>query len=231
MLLCATTIHIIATEIMQKKYTVLPKTGWSASQLWEIKCHSFVPLCLSLVLIGIGEGFLLSSDLGSAPWTILSQGIALQTHVDVGFASFIVSCAVMLAWIPLRLKIGLGTILNILLIALALGMTAQAIHSPETALTRFAYAIFGILLMGIGSAVYLTCHMGSGPRDGLMVGLCQRFKLNIGIVRTTMESAVALIGWLLGGTLGFATLLFALSIGWVIQLTLSYFMTNARKNR
>ncbi|MGV6987503.1 membrane protein YczE [Testudinibacter sp. P80/BLE/0925] len=214
---------------MKKQYAVLPKTEWSANRLWEVKFHSFVPLCLSLLLVGVGEGFLLVSDLGSAPWTILSQGIALQTGVSVGFASFIISCVVMLAWLPLRLKIGLGTILNIVLIAIALGAVAASLATPQTALARFAYALLGILLMGVGSAFYLTCHMGSGPRDGLMVGLCQRFKLKVGIVRTAMESAVALIGFLLGGTLGFATLLFAFSIGWVIQFTLAIFSAKAKE--
>ncbi|MDH3000754.1 hypothetical protein A1D23_10050 [Chelonobacter oris] len=214
---------------MQKQYAVLPKTEWSANRLWEVKFHSFVPLCLSLLLVGLGEGFLLVSNLGSAPWTILSQGIALQTGVSVGVASFIVSCAVMLAWLPLRLKIGLGTLLNIILIAIALGLCAAVMQTPETALGRFVYALIGILLMGVGSAFYLTCHMGSGPRDGLMVGLCQRFKLKVGVVRTAMESTVAIIGFLLGGTLGLATLLFAFSIGWVIQLTLHFFNTAANK--
>ncbi|MGR6979897.1 membrane protein YczE [Testudinibacter sp. P27/CKL/0425] len=214
---------------MSKQYTVLPQTGWSANQLWEIKFRSFVPLCLSLLLTGIGEGFLLVSDLGSAPWTILSQGIALQTGVSVGIASFIISCLVMLAWLPLRLKIGLGTVLNIILIAVALGLVSATIATPETALGRLAYALLGIVFMGVGSAFYLTCHMGSGPRDGLMVGLCLRFKLKVGVVRTAMESAVALLGFLLGGTLGVATLLFALSIGWVIQFTFSFFRVYANK--
>lgn len=214
---------------MSKQYTVLPQTGWSANQLWEIKFRSFVPLCLSLLLTGIGEGFLLVSDLGSAPWTILSQGIALQTGVSVGIASFIISCLVMLAWLPLRLKIGLGTVLNIILIAVALGLVSATISTPETALGRLAYALLGIVFMGVGSAFYLTCHMGSGPRDGLMVGLCLRFKLKVGVVRTAMESTVALLGFLLGGTLGVATLLFALSIGWVIQFTFSFFRVYANK--
>ncbi|MGR3806285.1 hypothetical protein SAMN05660772_00071 [Pasteurella testudinis DSM 23072] len=217
------------SETLKKQYTVLPKTEWSANRLWEVKFHSFVPLCLSLLLFGLGEGFLLTSDLGSAPWTILSQGIALQTGISVGFASFIVSCLVMLCWLPLRLKIGLGTILNIILIALALDISAGTMQTPATALGQVGYAVIGILLMGIGSAFYLTCHMGAGPRDGLMVGLCQRFKLKVGLVRTVMESSVALIGFLLGGTLGFATLLFAFSIGWVIQLTLYCFTAYLKK--
>ncbi|TNG95387.1 YitT family protein [Pasteurellaceae bacterium USgator11] len=213
----------MTVNTFKKQFAVLPKTKWSASRLWEFKSRSFVPLCISLILVGIGEGFLLVSNLGSAPWTILSQGIALQTEVSVGVASFIVSCLVMLCWFPLHLKIGLGTVLNIILIAIALGVTAKMVASPATALGQIGYAVIGILLMGIGSAFYLTCHMGAGPRDGLMVGLCQRFKLKVGLVRPLMESSVALIGFLLGGTLGFATLLFAFSIGWVIQLTLYCF--------
>lgn len=215
----------------QKQFQVLPKTKWSANQLWELKLRSLLPLCLSLVLFGIGEGFLLLSNFGSAPWTILSQGVALQANISVGFASFLISCLVMLSWIPLRLKIGLGTVLNIVLIAVALDISTALLTPPDVFVLRLFYAVFGIVLMGIGSAFYLTCHMGAGPRDGLMVGLCHRFKLHVGVVRTAMESSVAIIGFLLGGTLGLATLLFAFSIGWVIQATLYLLRRYSLKNK
>ncbi|HBO37268.1 MAG TPA: hypothetical protein DD638_01255, partial [Pasteurellaceae bacterium] len=123
---------------------------------------------------------------------------------------------------PLRLKVGLGTLLNILVIALFLGITTAITPIPTTLFGRFSYAIGGILLFGISTAFYLTCHQGPGPRDGLMVGLCQHFHWNIGIVRTTLEIGVCLLGYLLGGIVGIGTLLFALSIGWIVQWTLFF---------
>ncbi|MGC6404923.1 YczE/YyaS/YitT family protein [Bisgaard Taxon 45] len=205
---------------MQKKFNVLPKTSWSASSIWALESKPFGVLVISLAILGIGEGLILLSDLGSAPWTVLSQGVSIQGGFSVGWASFMISCLVMLLWLPLKLRVGLGTILNILVIALFLGLTAAFMPKPTALLSRYLYLIVGILLFGIGSAFYLTCHQGAGPRDGLMVGLCQRFRLKVGMVRTTMEVSVCVLGFLLGGKLGIGTLLFAISIGWVVQGTL-----------
>ncbi|MFZ7135007.1 YczE/YyaS/YitT family protein [Avibacterium avium] len=206
---------------MNQKYNVLPHTPWTATGLWRVERHSIIVLICSLMLLGLGDGLLLLSNLGSAPWTVLSQGVALQAGFSVGWASLIISAIVMLMWFPLKLKMGLGTVLNMLLIALALGLTVASIPAPTTLFTRFVYAIVGILLFGIASAFYLTCHQGAGPRDGLMVGLCHRFHWKVGTVRTLMEVSVCALGFLLGGTVGIGTLLFAFSIGWVVQITLT----------
>jgi hypothetical protein len=170
--------------------------------------------------MGFGEALLLLSDLGSAPWTILSQGVALQGQFSVGWASWIISLMVMLAWFPLKLRPGLATVMNIFVIALFLGLTVYLLEKPTALYLRFTYAVVGILLFGIGNAFYLTCHQGPGPRDGLMVGLCYHFHWKIGIVRTSIEVFVCLLGYLLGGVLGIGTLMFALGIGWVVQYTL-----------
>ncbi|MDH3002900.1 YczE/YyaS/YitT family protein [Pasteurella multocida] len=203
-----------------KKYNVLPKTVWSASSLWALEIKSFFVLFVSLAIFGIGEGLILLSDLGSAPWTVLSQGVSIQGNFNVGWASFIISCIVMLFWLPLKLRVRLGTVLNILVIALFLGLSVEFMPKPTALLSRYFYLTVGILLFGIGSAFYLTCHQGAGPRDGLIVGLCQRFRLKVGMVRTTMEVSVCVLGFLLGGKLGIGTVLFAVSIGWVVQATL-----------
>ncbi|HHT7856739.1 membrane protein YczE [Pasteurella multocida] len=203
-----------------KKYNVLPKTVWSASSLWALEIKSFFVLFVSLAILGIGEGLILLSDLGSAPWTVLSQGVSIQGNFNVGWASFIISCIVMLFWLLLKLRVGLGTVLNILVIALFLGLSVEFMPKPTALLSRYFYLTVGILLFGIGSAFYLTCHQGAGPRDGLIVGLCQRFRLKVGMVRTTMEVSVCVLGFLLGGKLGIGTVLFAVSIGWVVQATL-----------
>ena len=203
-----------------KKAQVLPHTPWAAKSLWAFESKSFSVLLLSLSVMGFGEALLLLSDLGSAPWTILSQGVALRGEFSVGWASWIISSIVMLAWFPLKLRPGLATVMNIFVIALFLGLTVYLLEKPTALYLRFIYAVVGILLFGIGNAFYLTCHQGPGPRDGLMVVLCYRFHWKIGIVRTSIEVLVCLFGYLLGGVLGIGTLMFALGIGWVVQYTL-----------
>lgn len=207
---------------MQQKLTVLPQTSWMAKHLWALQCDSLSVLLCSLSIVGIGEGLLLLADFGSAPWTVLSQGVALQGNLNIGWSSLIISVLVMLAWIPLRLKVGLGTLLNILVIAVFLGLTTHSAPIPTTLCTRILYAIVGIVLFGVGAAFYLTCHQGAGPRDGLMVGLCQHFHWKISSVRTILEVSACLLGYWLGGTVGVGTLVFAFSIGWVIEWTLRF---------
>ncbi|TCP95761.1 hypothetical protein EDC44_10742 [Cricetibacter osteomyelitidis] len=207
---------------MSDKYSVLPQTKWTADALWTVELKALSMLLFSLVIMGVGDGLLVLSELGSAPGTVLAQGIALQGHFSVGWGSLIVSVVVMLLWFPLKLKPGLGTILNVLVIALFLGLTVVLIPKPIELFNRILFALFGIGILGIGTALYLTCHMGAGPRDGLMVGLCHRFNWKIGVVRTCLEVTMCISGWLLGGILGLGTLLFAFSIGWIVQLTLSF---------
>lgn len=207
-------------QTQSKSKQLLPQTRWSAHSHWQIEWRSFSVLFLSLTCLGVGDGLIVLANLGSTPWTVLSQGIAKQSGMSIGFASFIISVIVMLFWFPLKLKIGLGTLLNIVVIAFFLGLSVEILPQPTALFARFAYTILGILFFGIGSAFYLTCHLGAGPRDGLMVGLCQRFGLKVGIVRTSLETSVCLLGFLLGGVVGIGTLMFAISIGWVIQFTL-----------
>ncbi|EIJ67222.1 membrane protein YczE [Pasteurella bettyae] len=206
---------------MSKMFSLLPQTRWTATSFWSLEAKSLGVLVFSLAIMGIGEGLLLLSNLGSSPWTILAQGIALQGHFSVGWASFIISILVMLAWIPLRLKVGIGTLFNVFIIALVLGMTVSLFSAPSALIGRFTFAIVGILCFGVGSSFYLTCHQGAGPRDGLMVGLCQHFHLRIGIVRTILEVSACILGFILGGTVGIGTLLFAFLIGWIVQFTVS----------
>ncbi|PJG83706.1 YczE/YyaS/YitT family protein [Caviibacterium pharyngocola] len=206
---------------MKHKFRVLPKTSWTAGSFWSFEFKPLAVLLFALTIMGFGEGLLLLSNFGSAPWTVLSQGVALQGHFSVGWASLIISCLVMLMWFPLKLRVGIGTLLNIVVIALLLGATTAYMPQPETLGERLIYALIGILLFGVGSAFYLTAHQGAGPRDGLMVGLCYRFRLKIGTVRTVLEVGVCALGFLLGGTVGIGTLFFAFSIGWIMQLTLS----------
>lgn len=204
-----------------KSKTTLPTMPWAASHLWEMKLNTLLIISLSVSIMGIGEGFLILAQLGVTPWTVLSQGIALQANISIGMSIALVSIAVLLLWIPFKLKIGFGTLINIALIALFVDLTTRFIPAPESLVARVAFMLFGILIFGIGTTFYLSCRLGAGPRDGLMVGLCQKFGWNVGRVRTGIEISVCLLGILLGGTFGLSTIVFALSVGWIIQGTFS----------
>lgn len=206
---------------MKKKARVIPHTSWAATSLWTVQYKTISILLFALSILGIGDGLIVLSGLGSTPWTVLSQGIAIQTNFDIGWSSFLISCAVMLVWKPLKLRLGLGTLLNIIIIALFLGITTKTLTPPTALFSRMIFCLIGILLYGFGTALYLTCYLGAGPRDGLMVGICQRFHLRINVVRTSLEISVCLLGFLLGGVVGLGTVLFATSIGGVVQFFLN----------
>ncbi|WP_386694581.1 YitT family protein [Lonepinella sp. MS14435] len=208
---------------MKLKSTTLPSTIWTAKHIWSLETKSLFVLLPTLVIMGIGEGLILLSNLGSAPWTVLSQGIALQGSFSVGWASFIISGIVMLLWIPLKVRLGIGTLLNLVVIAILLGITVAYLSVQTNLIWQIGYFLVGMLLLGIGTAFYLTCHLGAGPRDGLMVGICHKFHWKIGKVRTIMEVTACALGYWLGGTVGVGTLIYALAVGWVIQGTLSLF--------
>lgn len=177
-------------------------------------------LTAALLIFGIGDGLMVLAALGSTPWTVLAQGLALQTAWPLAWTTFGISALVLLLWLPLQQRPGLGTVLNIIFIAAALGATVSLLEAPQNLWLRIIYCLIGILLVGTASAFYLTCYLGAGPRDGLMVGMCSHFGWPVGRVRTMLEAAVCLIGWLMGGTVGIGTLLFAFGVGWVVQWTL-----------
>lgn len=203
-----------------KKARVIPHTSWAATSLWSIKPKTLAILFIALSILGIGDGLIVLAGLGSTPWTVLSQGIAFQSNISIGWASFFISVVVMLAWIPLKLRLGLGSLFNIVIIAFFLGETTQILSPPTDLISQILFVFFGLCFYGLGTALYLTCHLGAGPRDGLMVGFCQRFHLKVGIVRTSIEVSVCLVGFLLGGTIGIGTLCFAIAIGWIVQIAL-----------
>ena len=204
-----------------KKARIIPHTQWAASSLWSAKLSTLLVLVFALAILGVGDGLIVLSGLGSTPWTVLSQGLAIQSEMSIGWSSFLISVVVMFAWLPLKLRVGLGTLLNMILIAFFLGLTTKTLSEPTALSGKIGLVILGILLYGLGTALYLTCHLGAGPRDGLMVGLCQRFRLKVGIVRTSLEVFVCFVGFILGGTVGVGTVIFAASIGWIVQYYLN----------
>lgn len=199
--------------------TPFPPVPWAATHLWETRVRTLLIICTAMSLMGVGEGFIILAALGSSPWTVFAQGIALQTGLSIGTVIGLVSLVVLLLWIPFKLRPGLGTILNILLIALFVDLTVQHISAPELLFSRTLLMVSGVLIFGVGTTFYLSCRLGAGPRDGLMVGICQRYGWRVGVVRTSIEVSVCVLGALLGGNLGVSTVIFALSVGWIIQGT------------
>ncbi|WP_242257794.1 YczE/YyaS/YitT family protein [Streptococcus thoraltensis] len=203
------------------KSKVIPQMPWTARGFWDLNPKSLLVLVFGLVLFGLGDACLVLANVGSTPWTVLSQGLSQQLHIQLGVMTFIISGLALLSWIPIKIKPGIGTILNMIIIAWVLGAVVAMFDSPDSLMARLFLAVLGIFLVGLASAIYLTCHMGAGPRDGLMVGLCQVTRWRVSVVRTGIEVTVSLLGWLLGGTLGIGTVLFAVSVGWAMQISLN----------
>ena len=150
---------------------ILPRMPWSAPHPWSFQAKPVLVLSLALVLFGVGEGMLVSANLGSSPWTVLAQGLALQSGLSIGTVTFLISAAVFAAWWPLRQRPGLGTLLNMLLIAMVLEAFVRWVAPPADWAVRLVLSMGGVVVIGIASAFYLTCYLGAGPRDGMMVGL------------------------------------------------------------
>jgi uncharacterized membrane protein YczE len=192
----------------------LPRDRWVASP------RRLLALLGGLWVFGVGEALLVAADLGTSPWTVLAQGLAEQVGLGVGTTTILVSAAVLAAWIPLRQTPGLGTVLNAIVIGVSLGATLDVLGRPDGLALRLAAVAAGVGLVGIGSATYLACRLGPGPRDGLMTGLHRRTGLSLRLVRTGIELSVVVAGFLLGGTVGVGTVAFALTIGPLVQRVL-----------
>ncbi len=168
---------------------------------------------LGLYLFGAGEAFLVNAGLGVSPWVVLAEGLSRRLPLSIGTATFLISCVVLLAWIPLRERPGLGTLLNIVVIAASLQLMTIVLPHPHGVLLQLAFVLVGIAVVGLGSGLYLTCNLGPGPRDGAMTGIHQRTGWPVARVRLGIEAIVLLCGWLLGGTVGIGTVMFMLLIG------------------
>lgn len=182
-------------------------------------------LVLGLWSFGTGEALLVASRLGNTPWTVLAQGLSRHSSLSVGAATFAISLAVLLAWIPLRERPGVGTFANAVVVAVALDVMLRTLPRPTTTAGRFGEVVAAIVCIAIGSGLYLTTWLGPGPRDGWMTGLARRTGLPIATVRLSIELTVLVGGWLLGGRVGIGTLLFALTIGHAITMALALLRT------
>ena len=200
----------------------IPKVPWSSDKPlnFKPKISTFIFLCFGLTLFGLGEGLLIVSLSGASPWSVLAQGISIKSGFSVGFITFIISISVLIFWIPLNQKPGIGTILNALIVALMIDICIKYFPSPENFLSQTLLGTIAVLITGLGGGIYLIANLGAGPRDGLMVGLQIKTNLPIAAVRAAMEITVVCVGWYLGGTVGIGTLLFAFGIGPCVALGL-----------
>lgn len=210
---------------MLRPSRTIPITPWRADSTWSLgtgKHHiqRLAILFFGLTIFGIGEAFLVISSLGNSPWVVLSEGISINTFLNIGESTFLVSVLVLLLWIPLKQRPGFGTIANIVVIAAAIEVGLFFIPAVESIFLKYFYVLFGIALVGAGSALYITCGLGTGPRDGLMTGLHYKSGVRVGRVRLGIEVVAASTGALLGGSLGIGTLLFALLIGQSVAISL-----------
>ena len=204
------------------KIKKIPRVSWSSAKPYNFKpkFSTFFFLCFGLMLFGLGEGLLIVSVTGASPWSVLAQGISLNIYLSIGTITFLISVAVLILWIPLGQKPGMGTILNALIIALMIDLCIKFVPTPSNYLYQLILAVISVITVGIGGGIYLVSNLGAGPRDGLMIGIQKKTNLPVAAVRAFLEISVVSIGWYLGGTVGVGTLLFAFGIGPCVALGL-----------
>jgi uncharacterized membrane protein YczE len=193
----------------------IPRLPWSSKSPRNLKpsFKTLFLLCFGLIIFGFGEGLLIISTIGASPWNVLHQGLALNLGLSVGTWAFLISLIVLLLWFFLDEKIGIGTILNFLIIAVMIDLTIFFFEAPDLWIYQFILCIISVLMVGLGSGIYLIARLGPGPRDGLMTGLQKKTGFSIALIRAVIEISVVSLGWFLGGTIGVGTLLYALGIG------------------
>ncbi len=198
----------------------IPSKSWSSEKPLTLKPKftTFLLLCAGLSLFGLGEGLLLVSTTGNSPWSVLAEGLSNILNISIGLSTFIISIIVLGFWFPLKQKPGIGTILNIFIIAAIIDLTLFLFDPPLTIFSKYILAVFSVLLVGLGSGIYLIANLGPGPRDGLMTGLTKKTQLPIALIRATIEISAVISGWYLGGTVGLGTIIFAFGIGPAVAL-------------
>ena len=204
------------------KIKKIPKVKWSSDKSYNFKpkFSTLFFLCLGLTLFGLGEGLLIVSFTGASPWSVLAQGISLKVNLSIGTITLLISLAVLILWVPLGQKLGIGTICNALIIAIMIDLCIKFVPTPSTYVNQLILAVVSVITVGIGGGIYLVSNLGAGPRDGLMIGLQKITNLPIAVVRAALEISVVSVGWYLGGTVGIGTLLFAFGIGPCVALGL-----------
>lgn len=202
-----------------KPHRTVPVVPWTAKNRWDLSFKRVLILFFGLAIFGLGDGLIIQSGLGNAPWSVLAQGISLKSGLSIGTSTLIVGSLVLALWIPLRERPGFGTLSNIIIISLFIEIATNIFPKQGSIVPGVIFTLVGIAMVGIGSSLYITCGLGPGPRDGAMTGLHQRTGVRVGRVRLGLEVVVSIVGALLGGTLGLGTLLFALLIGQSVAIS------------
>jgi uncharacterized protein len=195
-------------------------TASATRSRWLASPARLLRLGCGLWLFGVGEALLVASQLGNSPWTVLSEGVSVQTPLSIGQATIAISLAAMLLWIPLRQRPGIGTVANAIVIGVAIDITLSMIGRHHPLGVSLAFLALGVPVVAVGSALYLGSYLGPGPRDGLMTGIHRRTGYPIAAIRATLEVTAAAGGLVLGGTFGVGTIWFALAIGPAVALAL-----------
>ncbi len=200
----------------------IPIVSWSSEKSLNFspKISTSFFLMFGLSIFGLGEGLLILSTTGNSPWSVLAEGISKTSGLSIGIATFLISVSVLFLWIFIKQKPGLGTIFNIIIIAGMIDITLNIFDAPSSIFMKYLLAVLSVMLVGLGSGIYLVANLGPGPRDGLMTGLTKLTNLPIALVRAFLEVSAVLAGWYLGGTVGAGTLLFAFGIGPCVALGL-----------
>jgi uncharacterized membrane protein YczE len=180
-------------------------------------------LLLGLYLFGLGLAMMIHTGLGVPPWDVLSQGVQVQTGWSFGFSAIVISAIVLLLWIPIKQQPGIGTVINAIMIGPFADLNEPLMPELDGWLANLLWMVLGLLAVALGAGLYISANLGAGPRDGLMVGLTRVSGWPFWIIRTIGESLVLLTGWLLGGTVGIGTALFAVAIGYLMQMSMKMF--------
>ena len=193
----------------------VPTLSWSSFDALNLKPRiiTLLYLIIGLILFGLGETMLIAANVGVSPWTVLAQGISIKTGYSIGIATFIVSIGVLILWIPLKQKPGIGTILNTIIISIVLDVSLPYLPTPESFFLQALQVFIGVIIVGLGSGFYLISNLGPGSRDGLMTGLQKKTNLPIALIRAIIEVSAVVFGFYLGGVVGIGTLVFAFGIG------------------
>lgn len=193
----------------------VPTLSWSSFDTLNLKPRiiTLLYLVIGLILFGLGETMLIAANVGVSPWTVLAQGISIKTGYSIGISTFIVSIGVLILWIPLKQKPGIGTILNTIIISIVLDVSLPYLPTPESFFLQALQVFIGVIIVGLGSGFYLISNLGPGSRDGLMTGLQKKTNLPIALIRATIEISAVVFGFYLGGVVGIGTLVFAFGIG------------------
>jgi uncharacterized membrane protein YczE len=207
-------------KFLQPSRTI-PRTTWTAESRWDMSLLRLLILAFGLFLFGIGESLYIQSNLGNSPWAVFADGVAKLTGTTIAWSTFAISCVVFLLWMPLKEKYGIGPIANTLIVPLAMNVGLTLIPRQASIANGVLFLVVGIACVGLGSAIYITCGLGAGPRQGMMTALHRITGIRVARIATSIEVVVFTLGVLMGGKYGIGTLVFALCIGPAVAIGFS----------